>query len=222
MARVKVETVRFIADRYEWAATARHARSVYHRWEWTEQSRRRVAFLFPRVKVASAYLRVWLGDTLVGCPVLSIDGIWFNTPRSTPLVIDGPGCDVHTAIAEAIEYTKDDVVIVDDTEQLRQLEAIRWELTIDSTDCRSRRSITPSDLTGMARALTFDTDTTGELWFDGIRWVSQSGWDIRLDEYRRNDEPIGWTITTPDPSEGVTVLAAAHVEQIVPPWTSLR
>src|SRR6056297_3067448 len=98
---MKVEAARFVTDRYEWASLAQRAPSIYHRWEWSEQSRRRVAHLLPHLTVTTAYLRVWAADTLVACPVLSIDDIWYNIPRSEPLVLDGGPVDPLRVIDEA-------------------------------------------------------------------------------------------------------------------------
>lgn len=218
---MKVETVRFVSDRYEWASMTQRAPSVYHRWEWSEQSRRRVAHLMPHMKIDTAYMRVWDGDTLVAVPVILIDGTWFNVPRSAPLVLEGGPANPTTIIVEAADDENEDVVIVNDDNQIQALDALRWELAADADDYRRRRSIIPEDLHGMRARLTFDTVDACDMWFEGIEWAYRSGLDVTLIEYRRNDEPIGWELTVTHLGEP-TVLAAAHVERPVEAWTSPR
>lgn len=217
---MKVETVRFVSDRYEWASMTLRAPSVYHRWEWSEQSRRRVAHLNPHLTVDIAYLRVWDGDTLVACPVLMIDDVWYNSPRATPLVLDGGPADASRIIAYAVDDNVD-LVLIDDAEQTEALEALRWELNADADDYRRRRSIIPTDLHAMRARLSFESEDVCVIWFDGIEWAYRSGLDVTLTEYRRNDEPIGWELTVEHLGEP-TVLAAAHVDRLVEAWTSLR
>lgn len=218
---MKLETVRFVSDRYEWASLVQRAPSVYHRWEWSEQSRRRVAHLLPHMTVETAYLRVWDHDTLAACPLILIDDTWFNTPRAAPLIIEGGPADPDRIIEQAAEDENIDLILVDDTDQVDALEALRWELSADCDDYRSRRALIPADVEIMRARLTFESIEARDLWFDGIQWACRSGLEVQLVEYRRNGEPIGWDLTALHLHEP-TVLAAAHVEQIVPAWTSPR
>lgn len=218
---MKLETVRFVSDRYEWASLAQRAPSVYHRWEWTEQSRRRVAHLLPHMTIETAYMRVWEADTLAACPVILIDDMWYNTPRAAPLIIEGGPADPDRIIEQAAEEENVDLILVDDSDQIEALEALRWELEADCDDHRSRRALIPADVEAMRARLTFESVEARDMWFDGIQWACRSGFDIHIVEYRRNGEPIGWDVTAVHLHEP-TVLAAAHVEQLVPAWTSPR
>lgn len=218
---MKVEAARYVGDRYEWASLAKRSPSVYHRWEWSEQSRRRVAHLLPHLTVETAYLRVWADDTLVAVPLLGIDDIWYNVPRSTALVLDGPDLDPWAVVNEAAEDDGADIVFIDDTEQLQTNEALEWALNRDADDHRSRQALIPTDIDEMRLRLRFADDACCATWFEAITWVDRSGLAARFVEYRRNDEPIGWGVYVEHLGE-LTLLAAAHVEHEVPPWTSLR
>mgnify|MGYP001552974099 CR=1 FL=1 len=218
---MKVEAARYVADRYEWASLSKRAPSVYHRWEWSEQSRRRVAHLLPHLDVDTCYLRVWADDSLVCLPLLGIDDIWYNVPRSVPLVIDGPSVDPEFVINEAAEDDGTDIVIIDDSEQLSALEALEWALNRDADDHRTRQALIPRDVDEMRVRLRFADDETADTWYEAITWVDRSGLTARFIEYRRNDEPIGWGIYVEHLGE-LVLLAAAHVDHEVPPWTSQR
>lgn len=219
--KVKVEAVRFVSDRYEWSSIAQRAPEVYHRWEWSEQSRRRVAHLCPHLKIESAYLRVWSDDALVAMPILLIDDIWYNTPRSTPLVLSGEHVDPLAVIDEATEEYGDDVVFIDDSGQLELITGLEWRLNVDADDHRNRQSLIPADLAEMRLRLRFPDDTAADCWFDAIQWVDRSGLKAKFVEYRRNSEPIGWGIYVQH-LDDLVCLAAAHVEFEVPTWTSER
>lgn len=219
--KVKVEAARFVNDRYEWSSLAQRAPEVYHRWEWSEQSRRRVASLCPHLKVESAYLRVWSGDALVAMPILLIDDIWYNTPRSTPLVLSGCHGNPLAAIDEATEDLGEDVVFIDDSDQLKVTTALEWRLNIDADDHRNRQSLIPSDLAEMRLRLRFADDQTSDIWFEAIQWLDRSGLKAKFIEYRRNGEPVGWGVYV-DHLDELVCLAAAHVEFDVPAWTSER
>lgn len=218
---MKLETIRFVCDRYEWASIAQRAPSVYHRWEWSEQSRRRVAHLLPHLAVDVAYLRVWDDRTLVACPVILINDEWFNVPRAVPLVIEEGPADPDRVLLAAADSDDVDLTLVDDSEQLAALEALQWELAVDSDDYRNRASLIPADVAAMRSRLSFESADAQAMWFEGILWACRSGLDVKIVEYRRNQEPIGWTVMAVHLNEPV-VLAAAHVEQIVPAWTSAR
>lgn len=218
---MRLEQVRFVSDRYEWASLAQRAPSVYHRWEWSEQSRRRVAHLVPHLTVASAYLRVWFADTLAACPVLLIDDIWFNSPRATPLIIEGGPADPVRILIRGADDSDEILVLIDDSDQTRTLDALHWELESDADDSRVRRALIPADVDAMRSRLMFESVESRDMWFEGVEWACRSGLEVRLVEYRRNGEPIGWDLTATHLHES-TVLAAAHVEQIVPAWTSPR
>jgi len=218
---MKVEAARFVGDRYEWASLAKRSPSVYHRWEWSEQSRRRVAHLLPHLNVETAYLRVWADDSLVAVPLLCIDDIWYNVPRSTPLVIDGPDVDPEFVINEASEEDGSDIVFVDDSQQLQVIDALEWALNRDADDHRSRQALIPADIAEMRLRLRFIDETTSDIWFEAISWVDRSGLTARFIEYRRNDEPIGWGVYV-EHLDQLVLLAAAHVEHDVPAWTSER
>ena len=219
---MKVEAARYVADRYEWASLSKRSPSVYHRWEWSEQSRRRVARLLPHLDIDICYLRVWADDSLVAMPMLMIDeGIWFNTPRSTPLVIDGPPVDPFLVVDEAAEEDGADIVFIDDSEQIVTIEAVEHELERDADDSRTRQGLIPRDIEEMRLRLRFADDIDAEMWFEAIQWVDRSGLNARFIEFRRNDEPIGWAVYVEHLND-LTLLAAAHVDREVPPWTSPR
>jgi len=218
---MKVEEVRFVSDRYEWVSIACRAPSVYHRWEWAEQSRRRAAHLLPHLDVDVSYLRVWSGDTLVSCPMLMIDDVWFNVPRAVPLVVEGGPIDPIRVIMDAASEDFE-IDLIDDSKQLDNIDAVEWELNADADDTRSRQALAPPDVAIMRHRLTFPTEFDADTWFDALKWVERSGLaDVWFVEFRRNDEPIGWHTHTTHLGETV-VLAAAHVEHIVEPWTSQR
>jgi hypothetical protein len=219
--KAKVEAARFVSDRYEWSSLAQRAPEVYHRWEWSEQSRRRVAHLSPHLKIESAYLRVWADDALVAMPILFIDGIWYNTPRSTPIVLSGSHADPMSVIDEATEEYGEDIVFVDDSEQLKVTSALEWRLNVDADDHRNRQSLIPSDLAEMRLRLRFADDKIADIWFEAIQWVDRCGLKAKFIEYRRNSEPIGWGVYVEHLDE-LVCLAAAHVEFEVPTWTSNR
>lgn len=218
---MKVETARFVGDRYEWSSLARRAPSVYHRWEWSEQSRRRVTRFCPGVNVETAYLRVWHDEALIVCPILLIGDLWYNTPRAEPVLIQGAVDDAWQAIDEATEEYGELIIHRDDSEQLAEIQALEWQLNADADDQRNRQTLIPSDLDDMRFRLRFADDLTSELWFEAVQWLGRSGLDARFVEYRRNDEPIGWGIYAAHLGE-LTCLAAAHVEFEVPTWVSQR
>lgn len=210
-----------MSDRYEWASLVKRAPSVYHRWEWSEQSRRRVASLCLKLNIESCYLRVWAGDVLVAMPMLKIEDIWYNTPRAEPVVLEGHTDDPLAVIDEATEEYGEDVVYIDDSAQLAEIAALEWQLNSDADDHRNRQSLIPSDLAQMRSCLRFADDETADMWFEAVQWLDRSGIKARFVEYRRNDEPIGWGVYADHLGELVP-LAVGHVEHEVPPWTSPR
>ncbi len=219
---MKVEAARYVGDRYEWASLSKRSPSVYHRWEWSEQSRRRVAHLLPHLTINICYLRVWADTSLVAMPMMMIDeDIWVNVPRSAPLVIDGPAVDPLAVVNEAADDDGADIVFIDDSEQLSTIEALEHELNRDADDSRTRQGLIPRDVEEMRIRLRFTDDDAAERWFEAIQWVDRSGLKARFVEFRRNDEPIGWAVYVEHLNE-LTPLAAAHVNYDVPEWTSPR
>lgn len=223
MCDVKLQAGRFVTDRYEWTSLARSAPSVYHSWEWAEQSRRRVAHLVPHLAVSVSYFRLWVDDdALIAVPVLTIDGMHYNVPRSEPHVLEGgPVDDLFALIDDAADADGTDIEFVDDTEQLDIIRALEWDLQADADDYRARRTLADTDVAEMRSRLRFADDDTADCWFDAVKWVDRSGLDVSFVEYRRNDEPIGWAVYAVHNGDA-EVLAAAHAEFHVPPWTSLR
>lgn len=218
---MEVEDVRFVSDRYEWASLTKQVPSLYHQWEWAEQSRRRIVRELPTLPIDSAYLRIWAGDTLIGCPVVQIDDVWFNAPRALPMCLLGEPLPA----AALAEWAADDdgciLIVVDDSPQIADIHATRWLLECDADDLRSRRSLAPIDIKTMLTRLSFESEHARDTWVEAVGWVWRAGWNARLIEYRRNDEPIGWSVEV-EHTDSVTVLAAAHVEMIVADWTSPR
>lgn len=215
---MEVEAVRFVSHPFEWSSITNRVSSVYHQWGWAEQSRRRVARIISDVDVA--YLRVWSHDSLVTCPLILIDDVWFNVPRSQPLVLDGPPVDPIAVIESAADIENVDIELVNDCDQIAELRQLAWQLAHDADDVRSRRSFAPADVQAMSAVLNFASDEAAEAWFEAVGWVWRSGFDARLVEYRRNDEVIGWTI---DVDYGdIATVAAGHVEWVVADWTSPR
>lgn len=214
---MEVEAVRFVDDRFEWSSLTKETPSIYHLWEWSEQSRRRVQRQLPTRTVDSAYLRIWVHDSMIGCPVIHIDGIWYNTPRSSPLTLVGEPIDPF-AVFDALD---DDVFLIDDSEQIDSIAALSAQLGADADSTRSRRSIAPSDIEAMRRQLVFPSADASEIWFEGVEWAWRTGWDTTLVEYRRAETIIGWTVEV-HRQGAPAVVAAARCDQIVPEWTSPR
>lgn len=214
---MEVEAVRFVSDRFEWSSMTNDA-ALYHRWEWSEQSRRRVARQLPTTTVGAAYLRIWVHDTMITCPVILIGDIWYNTPRAQPMTVVGD----PISPADVIDDLDVDVVIVDDTAQLTAITTIAERLTDHADETRSRRSVTAAETATMRSRLAFADAESGDTWFEGVEWIWRTGWDARLIEYRRCRQPIGWTVEVSHKNAAATVVAAAHVDEVVPAWTSPR
>lgn len=216
-----VEAVRFVEDPFEWSSITNRVGSLYHQWGWAEQSRRRVSRQLPHLTVDAAYLRIWEDDTLIAVPLILIDDIWYNAPRSIPMVISGPPIDPTPVIDQAADWSGTDIVVIDDGQQIARIVATAWELREDADEIIERRSFTPADAERMAEHLTFADERSAAVWFEAVAGLWQAGWDCRLCEYRRHAAPIGWATVVLVADRRVCV-AAAHIEHVVAEWTSPR
>lgn len=219
--KMESEAVRFVSDRFEWASLTKRVGALYHRWEWAEQSRQRVVRQLPLIPIQTAYLRIWIIDSMVVCPLIGIGDTWYNAPRAQPMVVAGEPVDPVAALELAADVEGTDIVYVDDSAQVSAISSVVDDLIARADDHRERRSLAPVDVTDMIDRLTFADEGARDRWIEAVAWTWRAGWDARLVEYRADRDPIGWVVDVHH-LDTVSTVAAAAVDGEVLEWTSPR
>jgi hypothetical protein len=219
-----VQPPRQVVDRFEWLSLCRLAADPYHHPAWVEASVARLRLQTKR-PVDAHYLRVWDDDTLIGCPVIVIDGEMFNAPRSTPRILSG------TPIVDPVGYMEMSVdvefgatlVIHDDSALTDTINAAADRLRRTRTDVRQCPSMTGDDIDDIDAAIRWRNRSERTVWIDGLRRAARTSWTLLLDRCYVDDEPHGWIVTVhvTDPARP-EVLAVATVGHAPHPWTSPR
>jgi hypothetical protein len=207
---------RLVIDQFEWSALARLAPSFTHEWSWAQLCAERIRVItFRKVDITPVYLRTWVGDDLVGCPLLLYGEPPARrvivVPRSSPAILTGdtdPVAAVRAAMP-TVELVDDDVgaQIADLSDRLGEGTSRSW-------------SVSDRDMTTIADAVTWTSEHERNVW---CRWVTRfwraSGWNPELVAHRGDGAVVGWTIRT-HRRVGVDTAMAVAVGEPAPPWMS--
>jgi hypothetical protein len=198
---VPPDTLRVVTDQWEWANIARLAPTVYHEQSWTLASVIRLRTQLS-VPISFGYVRVWAGDSLIGCPMIRVGDRWFNTPRAAPLVLVGPAVDPMVALADAKARQgrhpklRGKLELHDDTDVLRAIARTCATLEDRCVDTRRYRTMSGQEIDRMARSCRWASTADRAQWIAALKATWRAGcWVTEVHaHYDDAGEPIGYTV----------------------------
>lgn len=224
-----VERLRVVTDRWEWDSLARLATTVYHEQSWTLASVKRIRSQ-TSLPVTFGYARVWVDQTLVGCPLIRHgEQPWYNSPRARPMVLVGTNLNAPAAVMRAIARNPNPrgctrLVLHDDSELVDAIERARMSIEVRSSHSRSYRSMSGREIDQVVASLAWVQRDKAREWGDALRATFGSGsWATEVQVHSDDDgDVVGylvWVIRKDRPAE---CIAAALVGQRTPAWTVSR
>lgn len=237
-ARVPVEPLRIVTDRWEWDALAQLAPTIYHEQSWTLASVRRIKTQ-TSATVTFGYARIWIDDTLVGCPLIRQgDNPWYNTPRSVPLVLQGTRLNAAAALVRAIARTWSPdpaqahkkrpgsslVVLHDDSELVDAIERARLSIEVRSSRWRKYRAMSGREIDEMVRTIRWQDRAKAREWGDALRTTWTAGcWTTEVHvHFDDDDRLVGYLVWVSRAGRPAECIAAALVGTRTPAWTVSR
>lgn len=214
-----------MTERFEWSSLARLADSYAHEWSWAQQCASRVRpLVFYRADVTVAYLRVWHGDVMFGCPVVQMsDGVRrrrFNVPRSSPTRLAGDGAAPEAA--EVLAAAFPEVQLYDDSAELAELAAIASRLRRRSDRDDRSWSLTAGLATTINSIVKWDSADERELWLDQLDQTWRGAWKLSAVTHQRNAKTIGVVFEVHRHGWDPEVITAVRAKHPAPPWLSQR
>src|SRR5687768_2535951 len=180
------ESVRLITDRSEWDSLSRLSGSIYHHYDWTAHTARRLEGFGP---VTFGYLRMWDGDSLIGCPVVKFCDRWFNTPRAVPAILSGGEADAIAVVSAAhSKLLKMRGVNVDPDVGLLYEIAARRRRVERGEPVRVFKSMLPSEIKQMVGASS-SPEPVQDVWVQAVVWLWRAAWETSVVSWNG-----GWTI----------------------------
>lgn len=233
-----VEPLRIVTDRWEWDALAQLAPTIYHEQSWTLASVKRIKTQ-TSATVRFGYARVWIDDTLVGCPMIRQgDHPWYNSPRAVPLVLQGTRLNAAGAVVRAIarSWSPDpkhpdrgrpgsaELNLHDDSELVDSIERARLSIEVRSSRWRRYRAMSGREIDEMVRTLRWKERPRAREWGDALRVTFTAGcWTTEVHvHFDDDDRLIGYLVWVTRPGRGDECIAAALVGQHTPAWTVSR
>ena len=231
-ASVPIEPLRMVTDQWEWASIAKLVPTVYHEQSWTLASVTRIRAQ-TSLPVSFGYARVWVSETMVGCPLIRLGNRWFNTPRAAPLVLQGTHLNAAAALKRACARDGDPVAarlrlhkrleLHDDHELVAGIERVRLALDVRTASRRTYRAMSSREIGAMVRSLHWSDPYTAEEWDAAVRACWKAGsWTTAVDVHRDDaGDTIGYTVWV-SRSAGSECVAAALVGENTLAWTVSR
>lgn len=214
------EPLRVITDRWEWASIAQLVPTVYHELSWTLASVDRLKDQYT-LPIAFGYARVWVDDTLIGCPLIRLGDRWFNTPRSAPLVLRGVKLNASAALSRALarhpRFVKDGDFLLDlhsDHELLESIERTRLLLVTTTPRVRRYRAMSERELNAL---------TAPPGWRAALRLTWRADWSTELHVHLDTDDnEHGYTVWAHRNGIAPECIGALAVNQPALEWTVSR
>lgn len=233
-----VDSLRIVTDRWEWDSLAQLAPTIYHEQSWTLASVQRIKTQ-TSTPVRFGYARVWVADTLVGCPLIRQgDRPWYNSPRAAPLVLQGTRLNAPGAVMRAIarSWAPDpkhpdrtrpwsaQVALHDDSELVHAIERARLSIEVRSSRWRRYKAMSGREIDEMVRTLRWKERPKAREWGDALRTTWTSGcWTTEVHvHFDDNDRIVGYLVWVTRPGRPGECIAAALVGQRTPAWTVSR
>lgn len=210
-----------MTDRSEWSALARLAPSFTHEWSWAQVCAEQTRLLtFRRVDVSTAYLRTWVDDHLIGCPVLTLGDDrprLLGLPRSRPALLSDP--DGAPDPLAAFSAAHPDVELPDDPVAAKVTTAWR---TLNRRTTHTSRSwgLDPAQLLQIRCRVAWPTEGDSRAWLGILARVWRGYWTAELVTHRNAGAVVGWSVHLHRPERAAELVAVLIVGQEATPWMS--
>lgn len=180
---------RRVTDRFEWASLARIVPTFTHEWPWAAQCAERLhQDIYCKAEVAVAYLRIWIDDTLIGCPIMTFGQHTVNVPRSTPRLLSADGIPGGNAAVQACGVELHDDAWIDE-----RVEECHRRLTSQADRSSREWGITPDSQTSIGRLAAWPSDNDRHIWLASFNRVWRGPWSTSLTTHRSEGATIGWS-----------------------------